>query len=204
MSFQHNIIKHVVQGHIGGPGMKASNTKAVKKLLGDDGQLPEEIKYDIEVYKSPIDMMHNTKCSCGCGGIDMCLNTEKESPIVKKYIYKKINESNIILELDPMVGAAMAGAAVSSALTPVMDAGIKTFFSATDAIKGIYKKFKYDVFGCSKIYDPNDRQACEQRHRLRMISDLQRQMPKCNKAKDPEECKQRINDKIESVRNKGN
>lgn len=202
-TYQDRFLKAVLQGKHNHPIDKGLSTKNVKKVITTkEIELPNgeiEISKDIEVYKSPLEN-NSIKCTCGCGGIGVCMNKHKDVSPVSKYIDHKVKLAEGGTEAPRFMGGTadtwiMAGA-------PLLGAAGGLIFSASLAMKGVYNKFRNSMFGCTKITDPNEKLKCEQQQRMKLISELQSQLNKCNKAKDPKQCQEMLQNKINQEREK--
>lgn len=201
-SYQDKILRSVLQGKNNHPIEKGLSTKKVKKIIyNKEIKLPNgdiEISKGIELYKTPLEN-NSLSCTCGCGGIGTCMNKDKDDiSAVAKYVNRKVKleESRKIklTEVSPDTWV-MAGAGLA-----VPAAGM--IFSAGSAIKGLVDKFKYSMLGCTKIIDPQKKLQCEQQNRMKLISQLESQLNKCNKSKNPDECRETLQNKINQEREK--
>lgn len=141
--------------------------------------------------------------------------------IAKKFIYENYihNEAVLPQQQRPPGLLQRAGNAITSGLgasekflsnnastlntamafgAPGMAIGAAT--GITQFISQKMMEHKWKSKGCDQEVDPNRKAQCEVRMRNVTIANLSKEKPSCNRSKDPQDCIQKIDEKINMLR----
>lgn len=135
-----------------------------------------------------------------------------KKPISKIHLENKIKKEKHKIQLREEPGAltqfALGAAttfrdtAVGGMAQQALMAGVGAVINVGSSVAQIYRNINYDLRGCDRITDMNRRTECRNRMKIKesqaRMSELNKLLRKCNKAKDPQKCQEQIRQRVDS------
>ena len=137
-----------------------------------------------------------------------------KKPISKIHLENKIKKEKHMLQLREQgavgaignfalgMGQTFADTATAGLAQQALMTGVNAVINVGSSIAQVYRNINYDLRGCDRITDMNRRTECRNRMKIKesqaRMSELNKLLRKCNKAKDPQKCQEQIRQRVDS------